>query len=100
MRISTRGIGYSAIATMVLITLLTIGGELSEPFKTSLASLTGHHWVSKGVLSLVAFAVLSAVLGAALKEEGNIRKTSYIVSASAIVLAAVIFGFFVFEFFA
>jgi hypothetical protein len=49
--------------TCLYITLATIIGELYKPFKASLASLTGHHWISKGVTALIIFIVLTYLLG-------------------------------------
>lgn len=39
--------------TLVFITMLTIGAELIGPLKSWLAMISGHHWVSKGLLSLI-----------------------------------------------
>ena len=46
---------YSASLTIWLIAWLTVGSELSEEIKASLADLTGHHWVSKSWLSVIVY---------------------------------------------
>ena len=56
----------------MLITAIVIGGELVAPFKSALAAITGHHWVTKGVIELVVFAALTLLLGPRYsREEGQ-----------------------------
>jgi len=61
-----------ALATMVAIVaivVMTVAAELSGGFKGILADLTGHHWVSKGLLALGIFLVTWLVSALGLKEE-------------------------------
>lgn len=51
-----KSLSDSTTYTLALITVVTIASELSKPFKEILASLTGHHWVTKSVLTIVFFA--------------------------------------------
>ena len=44
--------------TLWFIVVITIVSELSKPFKNVLAGVTGHHWVTKGVLSLALFTLI------------------------------------------
>ena len=98
MKPSTKGVGYSAVLTMVLIAFMTVYAELSKGFKDALGAFAGHHWVAKGIISLVFFAILALALGF-LQDKGDERRTSLMVAAAAILMGAVIFGFFAFEFF-
>ena len=55
----------SAIASslaIVLITTITIVAELQIPLKDWLKSLSGHHWVSKGILSFLLYVVATFVI--------------------------------------
>lgn len=50
----------SATLTVLFIVGITIAAELFIPIKKWLAVTFNHHWVGKGVLSVVFFAVASA----------------------------------------
>ena len=43
----------SSILTFVLVAFLTIYSELNETFKQNLASFTGHHWISKSIITVL-----------------------------------------------
>ena len=58
-----RAFGAACIAAVVAVTVLTVLGELAAPLKAALASLTGHHWVSKGLLAALVFAVAVPLAG-------------------------------------
>jgi len=45
----------STIASVWLLLILIIGAELIEPFKTSLKTIFGHHWIGKAVIITVIF---------------------------------------------
>ncbi|MBI2064005.1 MAG: hypothetical protein HYT65_03385 [Candidatus Yanofskybacteria bacterium] len=45
----------AASLSVITITVITIWGELSSPFKAWLAGFTGHHWLTKSVLSLIVY---------------------------------------------
>lgn len=45
----------AAVLTIVVITAVTILGELSGALKTYLAGFTGHHWLTKSLLSIVVY---------------------------------------------
>lgn len=45
----------AAILSVVTTTAVTIWSELSPSFKTLLAGFTGHHWLTKSVLSLLVY---------------------------------------------
>lgn len=62
-------LSLATILTITAIVVMTLVAELSGGFKGFLTGLTGHHWVSKGLLALGIFLVtwLTSPLG--LKEE-------------------------------
>lgn len=47
----------AATLAIIFITALTIWAELSPPLKDSLTAITGHHWVTKSVLTMAVYAV-------------------------------------------
>lgn len=96
MKITVRSAGYAVMFAMGVIVILTIGAELFPQLKASLASLTGHHWISKGVISLAVFMLSLLAMGKI--EEGNVQKMSYKVAAASLVGAIIIFGFYLMEF--
>lgn len=69
MKKKTKAASISASISIAVIALLTIIGELSAPFKDFLQSVTGHHWVTKGIFSFVLFVVLLFILGAVFGED-------------------------------
>ena len=94
-----KAISISTCTVIVVVTFLTIISELSSPFKSFLASLTGHHWVTKSVISVVLFFVLYFLLS---KVEDNldVLKEATIVIIVTILGSLTIFGFYVWHFFA
>lgn len=58
-RLKTIYAGVAASSAAILfITVATIVGELYKPFKGWLKITFSHHWIGKGVLALVIFAVI------------------------------------------
>ena len=99
MKIYTKSLTRSTIGTIWLIVIVTIWGELSTPFKTFLANITGHHWVTKGVFSLVFFVLLYLLSSTASKDAMDIMKETYYILVSVILGGLIIFLFYVWHFF-
>ena len=61
----------SANISIAVIALMTIIGEISSPFKDFLASIppVNHHWVTKGIISVILFVLLYFVFGMIFGEE-------------------------------
>lgn len=59
----------AVIVTLIAIVVMTLVAELNGGFKEFLTELTGHHWVSKGLLSLGIFLVTWLASSLGLKEE-------------------------------
>ena len=57
----TIGFGISYAITSVFSALLVVLKESSETVYNLLAAMTGHHWVTHGVLDIVVFLVLGFV---------------------------------------
>lgn len=92
---NTKALSISAIVSIGIVTIITIMGELLEPFKKGLAALTGHHWVTKSITGVVVFIILSIILSFAIKPD-NENSAKYIWSTFGVALgsAIVLFIFF------
>lgn len=89
----------STIATIVLIVIITVYSELNQSFKDFLKNLAGHHWITKGIISLIFFILVYFILKNKLKES-NVNKYFQWVLISTILGFLVIFLFYAYEFFA
>ena len=98
MKFNIKSLNYSTILTVSLIVILTLWSELSEQFKIFLASITGHHWVTKGIFSLIFFVIIYSLLSKTVKDRiDSIYETVYTVIA-VILGGIIIFGFYVWHF--
>lgn len=92
---------YSASATIVVVVAMTIGAELSAPFKNWLAGFTGHHWVTKSWISILAFILLYCVFRFTIKSADGTRtrKALILLEAATILGFLAILGFYMYEYF-
>lgn len=91
-------INLSVIIISLATSLITILAELFKNFKESLTYLTGHHWITKSVLSIFIFLSMIFINPIDKKKKDvwlEIKKMSLIVALSTLFL----FLFFVWEFF-
>lgn len=51
----------ATIITVVFVVVITVWAELFAPLKNWLASLSGHHWTSKSIFSVLVYIVVTAV---------------------------------------
>jgi hypothetical protein len=92
---------WSANITMIVMVAVILVAEYVASFKSFLASVTGHHWVTKSVLDVVLFVLLFLVLGMVMK--GNKKEPMKGIIPTlvvGIVSMAVLLGFFVYHFMA
>jgi hypothetical protein len=52
----------SAVVTILFNAVLTIVKDSSEPLTAFMAKLTGHHWITHGIVVLAVFVILGWVL--------------------------------------
>ncbi len=95
-----RALAHAGMAAAVFVVLSTIASELSPPFKAFLVSIFSHHWIAKSVLSIVVFAIAyywqkDRVSSAKV----DLLALAWRVAAVAVLSGAVIFVFFLWEFF-
>lgn len=90
---------WAANVTMIILVAIIILAEYVKPFKDFLASLTGHHWVTKSVFDALLFVVLFVILGMVMKKQ---KKESIRVVLStaitAVISTLVLFGFYIIRF--
>jgi cellulose synthase/poly-beta-1,6-N-acetylglucosamine synthase-like glycosyltransferase len=100
MKIHIKALSRSTIFTIILIAIFTIWSGVSKLFKTFLVDITGHHWVTKGVFSLLFFVLLYFFFSKIYKDSSlNIRKETYYVIGSVILSGLAIFLFYILHFF-
>jgi hypothetical protein len=91
---------WAANITMIALVIIIILAEYVKPFKDFLASLTGHHWVTKSVFDALLFVVLFVILGMVMKKEKK-ESVGVVLSTAitAVLSALVLFGFYIVRFF-
>lgn len=92
-----RTLEKSVIWTSISIVLMTLGGEISSGFKKLLA-FAGHHWVGKGIISLILFWVFSVVFSGEDRVE-NVLDSAKRILWTIVVSSILIFGFYIWHYF-
>lgn len=87
----------SAIATVWVIVGITLYSEMSDSFHTFLTNLTWHHWVSKSIIAIVLFALLSMIFKGSEDSESVLKSSKFLV-VSVVLGGLIIFGYFVFHY--
>ena len=89
-----------AIVASAFIAWATIGGELYKPFKDWLAGTFYHHWVGKGVLSVLIFLAVAFVHGFIVKHptEERVHKSLLVLFGVLVLSSLSILLFFLYEF--
>ena len=52
----------SSVLAVAFVTIITIFAELNAPLKNWLKALTGHHWTSKGVMSILLYTIATLLI--------------------------------------
>jgi hypothetical protein len=86
----------AAMVTIVFISIIVIWAEFSAPFKDWLKNLSGHHWVSKSIFSILLYLTATGLLYALPYKYSNdkIGKIISFLLVSTALGIAVIFLFF------
>jgi len=93
---------WSATIAVLFATIITILGELSQPFKDWLKSVTGHHWTTKSWFTVGVYAVFLLIIYALKREPSDTQIKSGLkrLIAVAIIGALALFIFFVWHYLA
>ncbi len=88
------GFGLAYSIAVIFNALLMMLKETSPAVRDLMVALTGHHWVTHGVLDLLVFVILGYVFAArGMRWDGN-RLSAYVVG-STVLSGLLIVGFFV-----
>lgn len=98
MKLHLKSLNYSTILTIFLVVILTISGELSKSFKTNLTSITGHHWVTKSIVSLIFFTIVYLIISKTVKDKGDLTRQVIGVITAAALGGIIILGFYLWHF--
>ncbi|PIR89161.1 MAG: hypothetical protein COU07_02935 [Candidatus Harrisonbacteria bacterium CG10_big_fil_rev_8_21_14_0_10_40_38] len=60
---------YAGVAVIWFTVAITVVGEFSSSFKDILKNLTGHHWVTKGILAVALYGLIVSVAPSAKKDK-------------------------------
>ncbi|MBI4160310.1 MAG: hypothetical protein HY506_00185 [Candidatus Yanofskybacteria bacterium] len=88
----------SAFTNAVFVVSITIVAELSAPVKSWLANLSGHHWTSKSIISVLLYLAVLTIVYLAVKSDlssSRIRRSLYLCLGSVIAGSLIIFAFYV-----
>jgi hypothetical protein len=100
MKVSYRSVSTAAIVTIIVVTAVTLLGELSASFMKLLTFPTGHHWITKNFLSVIVFLIVLAITsGSSQGTEKSATQDSPTAllwtAVTAVVCSVVLLGFFV-----
>lgn len=101
MQVSYKSVSLAGIVTVIVVTVVTLVGEISTPFMKLLTYPTGHHWVTKNFLSVIVFLITLALAsgGATASEKSPAESggaTALLwMGVTTVVCSAVLLGFFV-----
>ncbi len=87
----------STVLTIWFTVALTIGGELSAPFKSFLTGVAGHHWTTKSVFIALAFALFYLIFTRT-KEIADVPRAIRTVLLSVVLGGLAILLFFTWHF--
>jgi len=92
---------YAATTSIILVVVVTLAAELSAPFKAWLAGFTGHHWVTKSWVALVAYILVFGYLKLTVKSaaESQTRASIFRLEMATVLGFVIILGFYLYEFF-
>ena len=67
---------YAAIIAVIFVVVITVWAEMFTPLKDWLKIFSGHHWVSKSILSLLIYAAAAIALyfGFSQPQGGSLRR--------------------------
>lgn len=90
-----------AIVAIILATVMTIVGERSEAFNAWLKSVSGHHWRTKSIFTIVAYVVVFAIAYAMVRDPQPARVRSALrwLLAIAVICIVIVVGYFVSAYF-
>ncbi|MBI3900160.1 MAG: hypothetical protein HY308_18000 [Gammaproteobacteria bacterium] len=89
--------GLSAAVTSVLTVLLVVAKETNESLMTWMKAVSGHHWITHGILTVLVFVALGFILARFQPSKRswiNESGLALLVGATTVVSGLLLFGFF------
>jgi len=80
----------ASIASALFVVFITIAAELSTPLKDWLKGISGHHWTTKSIFSLLIFGVVVGITYYSVKRNTPLQVRNSIVYAIATVITGTI----------
>ena len=77
----TVAFGYSVIIVIIFNSLLTVIKERFEGVHHLLVTLSGHHWITHGVLDVILFFVIGVILSKKIDNKGRFLRVGILLSA-------------------
>lgn len=99
MKLNIKALSRSTISVIALITIVTVWGELVPSVKSGIASVGGHHWTGKSILSVIVFIALYCLFKKMLKGKTNPEKEVWMIIGTAVIGTAVLLAFFLWHYF-
>ncbi|MBT3643000.1 hypothetical protein HN604_03950 [archaeon] len=92
---------WSMVLLSVFVLITTLWSELSSSYKSFLTGVTGHHWVTKSVFSIILFFGLYLLLPC---KDNKSEKDAPLKAAKTIfwtvtIISLIIFLYYIFHFF-
>lgn len=94
-----RSTAIATIATSFMLAILIVVAEEIPDLKNWLKATFYHHWLGKGALALILFAVTSLVLGLLKRDKPQLSTIIFVESLAVILSACIIAGFFLLHLF-
>jgi O-antigen/teichoic acid export membrane protein len=89
-------LAVAIILTVIAVVTVTIIAEVYAPLKELLTRLTGHHWITKGLMALAVFALTVLLGGLVVRGESpDPFAWSWIAAAVTLAGVVVLFLFFI-----
>ncbi len=99
MNLSYRSISYASIVTIIAVTIVALVAETSKPLMNLLTALTGHHWITKNILSVIVFVVSLALFSReAESNPGSDGKMLLWTGVVAVICSCGLLAFFLIDF--
>jgi hypothetical protein len=93
--------GVAAISSIAFTVAITIAAEQSAPLKNQLKAISGHHWTTKSIISILVYLTVMFLIYAMSMNPTprRLNRILYSVSASALIGYVVLLVFYLTHYF-
>lgn len=90
----------SGIITIPLMTAIIIAAELSAPLKGWLKGFTGHHWITKSWIVVIAFVAIFIIVRLMARDPDQSRLRGKVLSfvVMGVACSVILLSFYIFEY--